>query len=373
MEYLGDFERMQHLVAKIKKRENISMVCLGGSITEGKYHVTPFPTVIGTAFCETYGYKLTVLDTAMLVPDSEAEIKEKLEPNGNLLVYNCGKSAVSSLWGLFQYSHIQNWQPDLAIIDYSINDHKVVKHRVSLESLIRTILYHSEYTQPIFLSLETVEGYNCYGHLKYLSDYYHIPLVNLGAVLAESIREKTHTWSEFYQDNLHPNENGQNMIGQCLFYYIRERIDFYLKMWEDKEITEIIINKEESKQPVFGNEYENMKLLCGKIELEDTTQTFQTSFRGKRFLIAYYHDLRTPSATISVEIDKKRQMLFESFDMGTWEKPHVEIEEVTDDVLHQMEIRLVHASTWTKVAVLAIAYIPVNANSSDGAAFNQVP
>jgi len=190
----GDFERMGDMFTRVQKTKRIDILALGGSITAGGYF-------------ENF---------ARLLRE-----KEQVE----VVVHNHGHGATEVIYTLFCID-IEQYQPDLVLIDFSVNDHA---HPKLMDALIRKSLMLGN-RQPVVAMVNLWVASSC-PTTKYLVPglYYNLPVLNLCPAV-DLCYGKGHLpkwrWEEYSKDDgVHPwGKNGVPFIGEVLYaWYARSK------------------------------------------------------------------------------------------------------------------------------------------------------
>jgi hypothetical protein len=141
---LGDFHRLGDLFSRARKHKKIEILALGGSITAGGYF-EQFVRLLRT--------------------------KEGLD----VTVRNHGHGATELVYTLFCIE-VEQYQPDLVLIDFSVNDYG---HPKLMDALIRKSLSLGQ-NRPVVAMVNLWVAAGC-PTTKYLAhgQYYNIPVLNL--------------------------------------------------------------------------------------------------------------------------------------------------------------------------------------------------
>eukprot|EP00605_Chrysophyceae_sp_TOSAG23-4_P000692 GSChrysophyteH1.ASY1.ANO1.776.1 assembled CDS len=192
---LGDLIRMGSMFDRIRERKKVDILALGGSITAGGYFE---------------GF-------AKLLRD-----KEGIE----VTVHNHGHGATEIVYTLFCIE-ISHYQPDLVLIDFSVNDYG---HPKLMDALIRKTLSLGGSYKPVVALVNLWVQSSC-PTTKYLThaQYYQLPLLNICPAV-DLCYGKGHLpkwrWEEYSkEDGVHPwGEKGVPFIGEVLYsWYVRSK------------------------------------------------------------------------------------------------------------------------------------------------------
>lgn len=214
---VGNNARLKAVYNKLIAGEDITIVGFGGSITQGA------GTNPGYSYGELVAKKLDELGA------------------GKVTYINKGIGATTSVYGVARMGKavIDN-QPDLVLLDFSINDQFVSDYAYSYEALVRELAENEIATIAIMFGQRqyyTTNGIKKERNLRdwhlpsliYYGiptiDYYH-PLwnyldsnndgVNDGADILQWGLEQEGLWSDY----IHPNTNGHRLAANAIVYFI---------------------------------------------------------------------------------------------------------------------------------------------------------
>ena len=222
----GNRALLAKMVQKAKNGEDLTVVGLGGSITQGA----------GVGWSEDQHYTRYINRVGAYL--------QKQFPNIKVNVINAGIGATSSLLGKSRMqAQVLSHNPDLVIVDFTTNDGSDERYNYSYEAIIRTLLEQQVATVAVMFgpvkSTEYNNGVyiksgNCVNvHLPILQ-YYDVPVINYydatwdyldsngdGQNTAEDIAQ----WTALEYDYIHPNFAGHLLSANAIGYYLQTVID----------------------------------------------------------------------------------------------------------------------------------------------------
>ena len=223
----GNRALLAKMVQKAKNGEDLTVVGLGGSITQGA----------GVGWSEDQHYTRYINRVGAYL--------QKQFPNIKVNVINAGIGATSSLLGKSRMqAQVLSHNPDLVIVDFTTNDGSDdERYNYSYEAIIRTLLEQQVATVAVMFgpvkSTEYNNGVyiksgNCVNvHLPILQ-YYDVPVINYydatwdyldsngdGQNTAEDIAQ----WKALEYDYIHPNFAGHLLSANAIGYYLQTVID----------------------------------------------------------------------------------------------------------------------------------------------------
>lgn len=218
--------RLRQVFCKAARGETITIAAIGGSITEGA-HATSYQGNgnNATAFTDALGGEKCYFDRTV-------DWFEKTFFNTQINAINAGIGATPSFLGTFRLDQmVLNYNPDLVIIEFSVNDTTAIPYLLkdeifeSYESIIRRCLEKGIAVMPVCLvnqdgnSLQKI-------HLE-LADHYNMPAISYHNALFPD-GEAAFVWSKISPDDIHPNNVGHAFLATCITNYfdnVLESID----------------------------------------------------------------------------------------------------------------------------------------------------
>ena len=133
------------------------------------------------------------------------------------------------------------YQPDLAVIDFSVNDGADDFFQETYEGILRRILEWK--SKPAVLVLNHVfydTGKNAQQYHNAAADWYHVPHVSMRDTLYRKVEAGEYAMEELTGDALHPNDRGHELVAE-------EIIAFFRKVWEETQAREGGVQKAAQK------------------------------------------------------------------------------------------------------------------------------
>lgn len=198
---LGNTQRLHKAIEKARAGEKVSMVYLGGSITEGAL-ATPRNTNCYAAL-------------------SAQLFAEKFMPDAAQLEYhNAGISGTPSLLGITRCEQdVLAYKPDIVFIEFAVNDASDAQAQMAYESLVRKLL--TSETQPAVVLVLTLlsGGYSAHVHMKQIGKHYDLGVVSVYDAIKPELDMKRMEWSDYSSDYAHPTNEGHAFIAELIGYY----------------------------------------------------------------------------------------------------------------------------------------------------------
>lgn len=197
----GNTERLMNVMEKAANGEDITICYLGGSITEG-YSASPMDT-------SCYAYLST-------------KWWEDTFPMANINYVNAGIGGTDSYLGIHRLqSDVLLYEPDLCIVEFSVNDTEA-HNKESYESIIRELLNYETEPAVICLLLTMESGYDYTVDHTLVAFNYQVPIISYKAALdAGNI-----SWNRVgNSDGVHPTNSGHLLIAGLLTSFYCDVLD----------------------------------------------------------------------------------------------------------------------------------------------------
>lgn len=198
---VGNTQRLHRVIDKAQNGEPVSIVYLGGSITEGASAVPQTTNCYAALSAKAFA--------------------EKFMPDPSLLKYrNSGISGTPSLLGVTRCEQdVLSYEPDIVFIEYAVNDGTDDRSRMAYESLVRKVL-NSE-TQPVVILLFTLTdtGYSAHVHMKQVGKHYDLGMISVYDAVQVQIMLGKMQWSDYSADFAHPTTDGHAFIARLIGHY----------------------------------------------------------------------------------------------------------------------------------------------------------
>ena len=191
----GDVSRLQHVLAKARRGEAVTVGVIGGSITQGARASAPD---------KCWG-ALTAAWWQQTFPDSAVTF------------VNAGIGATGSDLAVHRAKqHLLNKSPDVVIVEFAVNDSINPIEMETLEGLVRQLLNAPQ--QPAVLLFFTMnkDGNSKQQEHERVGRHYALPMVSLRNALWPRMQAGEIAWTDFEADEVHPNDLGHGYCSQML-------------------------------------------------------------------------------------------------------------------------------------------------------------
>lgn len=230
----GNLYRLIHVMQNTARGKSVTIGFLGGSITQGCLSSTPetcYAYLVYKWWCERF-------------------------PASHITYLNAGIGGTSSQFGVARAdSDLLAKEPDLIIVEFSVNDDNNEHFLETYEGLIRK-LYRSK-SRPAVLIVNSVRydnGENAQAQHLRIGRKYDIPCVSMKPCLYEKILDGTFTSRDITEDDLHPNDLGHRLMSEVIIDFLEETYKGLMDTPATDAADDIEID---TITPVTDNSYEN--------------------------------------------------------------------------------------------------------------------
>lgn len=206
-----DLTRIRECMRRADEGGELTIAFFGGSITQG---------CAASVHEKTYSYRVF-------------EWWKRTFPKAEFRYVNAGIGGTTSHFGVARIvPDLLMYQPDLAVIDFSVNDGADDFFQETYEGILRRILEWK--SKPAVLVLNHVfydTGENAQQYHNAAADWYHVPHVSMRDTLYRKVEAGEYAMEELTGDALHPNDQGHELVAE-------EIIAFFRKVWEETQARE---------------------------------------------------------------------------------------------------------------------------------------
>lgn len=226
----GNNARLKRVFEKASLGERIVIGMIGGSITEGAHASVPakhFSAYVAEWFALNF-------------------------PAARVYVHNAGFRATGSIYGVARAERdLLAARPELAIIEFAVNDRDFREESLAYEGLVRKILSAPGEIAVVQLFMTTNVGVNSQAWKAKIGDHYQLPSVSFHNLVYPEIQKGKLAWRDLSPDHIHPNDRGHEYAGKMLCAFLQRELIAAPDHPTGKELP----------KPLFGGEYERTELL----------------------------------------------------------------------------------------------------------------
>jgi len=227
----ADFARLKRCMQRAEKGEELTIGFLGGSITQGS---------LAAEHEKCYAYRVF-------------EWWKENFPNAGFSYVNGGIGGTDSHFGVSRaVPDLLMYQPDMVVVDFSVNDKANEFYQETYEGVIRKILTWP--SEPAVLLLNNVSydtGENAQEYHNAIGVWYHVPHVSVRDTLYRKMKAGMYTREELTPDGLHPGDKGHELVAAEIISFLNQ-VKAYRNKWEEEAPL---------PAPMTANAYENAKRL----------------------------------------------------------------------------------------------------------------
>lgn len=196
----GNRARLANVMKKAQNNEAITFGVIGGSITQGTGAQTSQ---------ENYAYR-TMAWWVKAFPTASSKLN----------YVNAGIGATGSYIGVHRAERdLLSKNPDVVIVEFSVNDTDPTLNFQSYDSLVRRILEQDNHPAVILLFMTQDNGTSLYETHKQIGEAYDLPMISYKNAVMPELKAGTFTWADISPDNIHPNSNGHGIAAELLWSY----------------------------------------------------------------------------------------------------------------------------------------------------------
>lgn len=254
----GDLTRLAKAMRKAEAGEEVTIGVIGGSITEG-YTSSAYKNCYASHFQSWWQERF---------------------PEAKINFINAGVAGTSSYLGVHRVQEdLLDKNPDVVIVEFSVNDGNDFFYKKSYDNLVRRIIKWE--SEPAVMLLFTVQdnGTCAQENDSLIGFRYRLPMLSYGNAVLPEIEAGSFQWSDISPDTVHPNDRGHAIIGEMLYRYLN---DVYARLDEvSTEITpftERAITVERYQEGRFLRPMDITPLEYGSFALKDVSWQYKNNW-----------------------------------------------------------------------------------------------
>ena len=195
----GNQARLKAAMKKASNGESITVGVIGGSITQGSSSSSTQSSYAGR-FHSWWTQKF---------------------PNSEINFVNAGIGGTDSYLGVHRVDkQLLEYNPDVVIVEFSVNDSEKLFNKYSYDSLVRKILNADTSPAVILLFTTQENGTNLQDVHMEIGSAYDLPMLSYREAVYPEVVAGTINWKDISPDNIHPNDKGHEIIGQIISKYL---------------------------------------------------------------------------------------------------------------------------------------------------------
>lgn len=200
------------VMRKAESGEPVSIVCIGGSITQG--------TISG-------GTKDSEMLKSGELPSKSAYAEiffrwwQERFPESSFSFVNAGIGGTDSYLGVHRLKQdVLEHQPDLVLVEFSVNDADDNFHKTTYDNLIYHLLNAECRPAVMLLFMGQTNGTSAQGNHVFVGHHYSVPMVSCANVMSGLMESGRFSAQELSGDQVHPSALGHAVTGEILWNYL---------------------------------------------------------------------------------------------------------------------------------------------------------
>lgn len=199
---IGNVSDIRQLMYRAACGEPVTIAFLGGSITQGSLASRPENCYAARVIA---WWKQTF-------------------PKADITYLNAGIGGTTSQFGCARVQHdVLEQEPDLVIVEFSVNDESTSFYLETYEGLIRKILSYQK--QPAVMAVHNVRydnGANAQIQHGKIARHYQIPAVSMQSSIYPQVVNGSISGPDITPDDLHPNDYGHKLVADVIIYDMKK-------------------------------------------------------------------------------------------------------------------------------------------------------
>jgi lysophospholipase L1-like esterase len=230
---LGNTARLDHVLAKARRGETVTVSVIGGSITAGAMASKPELN---------YGGVL-------------AAWWQKTFPQAQIHLVNAGIGATGSDYGTLRAQRdLLSKNPDFVVVEYGVNDGNTEQAAETYEGLLRQILKRPNHPAVVMMFMMNNIGANAQEWQSAVGRHYDLPMISYRDALWPEIEAGRLTWKDISPDEVHPNDRGHAYVAQFVERVLQAELD---KLPADENLPKI----KPVQEPLLTDMFEKVDLF----------------------------------------------------------------------------------------------------------------
>lgn len=266
----GNTARLTAAMKKAENGESITVATIGGSITQGTA-ASPNENCYASLFFKWWSEKF---------------------PECTVNTVNAGIGGTDSYLGVHRADEqVLAYNPDVIVVEFSVNDTDKTMNKYSYDSLVRKFLTAENNPAVILLFTTQEDGTSLQSVHKEIGTAYDLPMISYREAVYPEVAAGTINWADISPDNIHPNNVGHSIIGQLLSRYLDE-------VYSSDNTEEVTVFDTES----YTNDYYKNAKLVNASQMEYTAEGFDV---GQNSVYSQFPDnwITSGGGTLSFETE----------------------------------------------------------------------
>lgn len=278
----GNLTRLAKVIDKASKGEEVTIACIGGSITQGSLAT------------DNFGYAYIM----------NSWWQEKF-PDATFNFVNAGIGGTDSHLGVCRVAHqVIDQEPDLVIVEFSVNDTVPNMNKLTYEALLRTILESKTSPAVMTLFMTQENGTSLVDTHKPIGEYYDVPMISYKNAVLPVIENGDIVWKDIGADFIHPNDAGHSIAAALLENFWED----VLTKYNNGELDSLNYEIPSEYKEACSAKYMNMTYFdSASSEISVTTLGDFTAYKTSGFPNSWKWTGTDENSTGAIELDINKQ------------------------------------------------------------------
>ena len=368
----GNNARVKRVIEKARNGEDVYIVTIGGSITEGEgaaAYANCYASSFAKEFAKVYGK----------------------DGGANVHFLNAGLSGTPSTLGAVRYERDvitknEGREPDLLIIEFAVNDADDPTNGQTYEGLVRRAMQSESDPAVILLFSVFQSKWNLQDRLKPIGDYYDLPMVSVKNAVVPRLNDGSLKDATYFNDAYHPKAYGHKIMRDCLMNLIAaidaEEAEEANEMPKAPKLSDAFdkvtlvdaANAEEAAKAgvtvnaggfvstdkgVFAVRYEKTNTFPNnwKHASTDGADPFTMKVTCRSLLLVYKKSSSQTFGKVDILVDGKVVKTVDGHDAGGWNNPYtLVLVNEAEAAEHTLTVRMADGEKDKEFTILAIGY-----------------
>jgi lysophospholipase L1-like esterase len=203
-----DDSALAKVMRKAKSGEPVTIACIGGSITQGTIAKGTADSEVGfsTPYAELFH-----------------EWWSKRFPDTEVNFINAGIGGTDSYLGVHRVERdVLQYQPDLVLVEYAVNDADTFFYKRSYDNLVRRILESDSAPAVMLLFMAQTDGTSAQDMQVLVGYNYALPMLSYANCIKSMMENGRYTAEQLSGDGVHPSALGHAIAGEILWNYLNQ-------------------------------------------------------------------------------------------------------------------------------------------------------
>lgn len=248
------------VMRKAESGEPVTIACIGGSITQG--------TISSGSSDDEVGFKKCYADIFF---DWWSETFPETEFN----FINAGIGGTDSYLGVHRVQKdVLDYEPDLVLVEFSVNDGDNPSYKKSYDNLVRKILKSDSSPAVMLLFMAQTNGISAQNSHVLVGFNYKLPMISYANTIKDMMEQGIYTEKQLSGDEVHPSGLGHAITGELLWKYLNGVYAQRDELAEPETFAE---------KPVTHEVYLNAQILDASRLTPDSLGTFEQKKTCEQF------------------------------------------------------------------------------------------